>query len=164
MTGWTTPDLCDDHFPDRVSVVQPGLLRGFGGREAFAGPVETVSCFEDNSRVKELVVQPGEGRVLVVDGGGSLRRALLGDLIAARYVENGWAGLVIHGAVRDAEVLRDLDLGVQALAPTPVRTERRGLGDVGVEVTFGGVTVRPGQWVYADATGVLVAEGRLDAV
>ena len=111
MTGWTTPDLCDDHHPDRVSVVQPGLLRGFGGREAFAGPVETVSCFEDNSRVKELGEQPGEGRVLVVDGGGSLRRALLGDLIAARYVENGWAGLVIHGAVRDVEVLRDLDLG-----------------------------------------------------
>jgi regulator of ribonuclease activity A len=161
MTDWTTPDLCDDHHPDRLVVVQPGLLRGFGGREAFSGPVETVSCFEDNSKVKELGEQPGEGRVLVVDGGGSLRRALLGDVIAQRYVDNGWAGLVIHGAVRDVEILCTLDLGVQAVAPTPVRTEKRGLGDVGVALTFGGVTVRSGQHVYADANGVVVADGPL---
>ncbi len=158
MSDWTTPDLCDAHHPDRVAVVQPGLLRTFGGREAFAGPVETVACFEDNSEVKRLGDEPGAGRVLVVDGGGSLRKALLGDLIAARYVENGWVGLVIHGAVRDVEVLRGLDLGVQAIAPCPVRTEKRGLGDVGVPLTFGGVTVRPGQWVYADVNGVLVSD------
>lgn len=158
MTTWTTPDLCDAHHPDRVAVVQPGLLRSFGGREAFRGQVETVACFEDNSHVKALADQPGEGRVLVVDGGGSLRRALLGDMIAERFVANGWSGLVIHGAVRDVEVLRELDLGVQAIAPCPVRTEKRGLGDVGVPVTFGGVTVRSGQWVHADANGVLVSD------
>lgn len=161
MTSWTTPDLCDTHHPDRLVVVQPGLLRGFGGREAFSGAVETVACFEDNSHVKRFADEPGDGRVLVVDGGGSVRRALLGDVIAARFVENGWSGLVIHGAVRDVEILRDLDLGVQAIAPCPVRTEKRGLGDVGVAVTFGGATIRSGQWVYADANGVVVADAPL---
>lgn len=158
MADWTTPDLCDEHHPERASVVQPGLLRTFGGREAFCGLVETVACFEDNSQVKALAEQPGEGRVLVVDGGGSVRKALLGDVIAARFVENGWSGLVIHGAVRDVEILRGLDLGVQAIAPSPVRTEKRGLGDVGVPLSIGGVDVRPGQWVYADANGVLVSD------
>lgn len=156
--SWTTPDLCDAHHPDRLRVLEAGRWRGFGGREAFHGEVETVACFEDNSHVKSLAEEPGRGRVLVVDGGGSLRRALLGDAIAARFVENGWSGLVIHGAVRDVEVLRDLDLGVQALASCPVRTEKRGLGDVGVPVTFGGVAIRPGDHLWADASGIVVAD------
>lgn len=157
-TDWTTPDLCDDHHPHWLRVLDGGLLRTFGGRESFSGPVETLSCFEDNSFVKSLLNSPGEGRVLVVDGGGSLRRALLGDLIAKAGVENGWAGLVINGAVRDVEVLRTLDIGVQAIAPVPVRTDKRDLGDVGVPVTFGGVTFKSGQYVYADANGVVVAD------
>lgn len=151
---WTTPDLCDDHHDATRVLLAP--WRTFGGREAFGGPVVTVACFEDNSRVKDLVGRPGEGRVIVVDGGGSLRRALLGDRLATQAVANGWSGLVVHGAVRDVEVLRTLDLGVQALAPSPVRTEKRGLGDVDVPVTISGVVITPGEHVYADANGVIV--------
>jgi len=158
---WTTPDLSDAHGP-RLRVLAP-ILRGFGGREAFCGEVATLSCFEDNSFVKSLMEQPGEGRVLVVDGGGSLRRALLGDQIAQRAVDNGWSGLVINGCVRDVEILRTLDLGVQALASIPVKTEKRDLGDVDVPVTFGGITIRPGDFLWADANGVVVADERLDA-
>ena len=152
---FTTPDLCDDH-PDEVRVLEP-VLRTFGGREAFFGQAVTVRCHEDNSRVKDLVGTPGEGRVIVVDGGGSTRKALLGDLLAQKAADNGWAGLVIHGAVRDVEILRTIDLGVQSLAAIPLKTEKLGVGDVGVPVTFAGVTVEPGDWVYADANGVVVS-------
>lgn len=152
---FTTPDLCDDH-PDEVRVLAP-ILRTFGGREAFCGPALTVLCHEDNSRVKELVGTPGEGRVMVVDGGGSVACALLGDMLAQKAADNGWAGLVIHGAVRDVEILRTIDLGVQALASIPLRSDRQDAGEVGVEVAFGGVTISAGDWVYADANGVVVA-------
>jgi regulator of ribonuclease activity A len=152
---FTTPDLCDAH-PDDVRVLEP-ILRTFGGREAFFGPAVTVSCHEDNSRVKDLAGTPGEGRVIVVDGGGSVRKALLGDIIGQTAADNGWAGFVIHGAVRDVEILRTIDLGVQALASIPLKTEKLGVGDVGLDVTFGGLTVSPGDWVYADANGVVVS-------
>ena len=152
---FTPPDLCDDH-PDEVRVLAP-LLRTFGGREAFFGPAVTVSCHEDNSRVKELVGTPGEGRVMVVDGGGSMACALLGDMLAQKASENGWAGLVIHGAVRDVEILRTIDLGVQAVAAIPRRSDRQGAGEVGGAVAFGGVTFSAGDWVYADANGVVAA-------
>lgn len=152
---WTTPDLCDA-VGDELRVLPPGFAN-FGGREAFSGRVRTVACFEDNSMVKALSGEPGEGLVLVVDGGGSVRRALLGDQIAESFVSNGWAGLVIDGAVRDVEILRTLDLGVRARAAIPVRTDKRGLGDVDVTVTVGGVTVAPGDYLYADASGVVVA-------
>ena len=156
--SWTTPDLCD-RFPD-VQVAEP-VFRGYGGNTAFAGQAVTVKCFEDNSRVRELAVTPGEGRVLVVDGGGSLRRALLGDQIAANAVKNGWAGFLIFGCVRDVDALAALPLGVQALASHPMKTEKRGLGDVGVPVAFAGVSITPGDWIYADANGVLAASARL---
>jgi regulator of ribonuclease activity A len=128
----------------------------FGGREAFGGAAVTVRCFEDNSKVKQLAAQPGEGRVIVVDGGGSLRRALLGDMIARQAADNGWAGFVIAGAVRDVEVLRTLEIGVKALGSIPLKTDKRGLGDVGVPVEVGGVVVNPGDMVHADATGIVV--------
>lgn len=150
----STPDLCDE-YPDRVRVLEP-LLRNFGGREAFDGPAVTVKVHEDNSLVKDLAASPGEGRVIVVDGGGSLRRALLGDQVAQQAADNGWAGLVIYGAVRDVEVLRTIALGVQAIAPVPVKTQKRGIGDRDIPVTFGGVTFHPGEHVYADANGVVV--------
>jgi len=156
--SWTTPDLCDQ-FPD-VQVAEP-VFRGFGGQARFAGPAVTVKCLNDNSRIRELAATPGEGRVIVVDGGGSLTRALLGDLIAANAVKNGWSGLVIFGCVRDVEVLATLPLGVQALAAHPMKTDRRGLGEVDVPVSFAGVSVTPGDWIYADANGVLVAHARL---
>ncbi len=155
---WTTPDLCDE-YPD-AQVAEP-VFRGYGGRVAFSGSAVTVKCFEDNSRVRELAATPGEGRVIVVDGGGSLRRALLGDQIAANAVENGWSGFVIFGSVRDVDALAALPLGVQALASHPMKTEKRGLGEVDVPVAFAGLSITPGDWIYADANGVLVASARL---
>lgn len=156
--NWTTPDLCDA-YPE-VNVLEP-LFRDFGGKPAFAGRIVTVRCMEDNSRVREQVESEGTGKVLVVDGGGSLRHALLGDMLAEKAVANGWAGLLINGGVRDVEVLANLPLGIKALAATPMRTDKRGLGDVDVPVRFGGVSFVPGQWLYADANGVIVAEMEL---
>ncbi len=150
-----TPDLCDQH-PGAVRVLEP-MLSNYGGREAFGGEVVTVKCFEDNSLVKDHLARPGHGKVLVVDGGGSLRRALVGDMIAAGAVRNGWEGVIIYGCIRDVSAISGLDLGVQALATIPVKTERRGLGDFNVAVTFGGVTFTPGDYVYADSNGVVVA-------
>ena len=155
---WTTPDLCDAHAD--VLVVAP-LFRSFGGTSSFHGRIVTVRCHEDNSRVRELADTDGRGRVMVVDGGGSLRRALLGDLIAANAVEHGWQGLLIHGCVRDVEVLVTLPLGVLALAAIPQKTDRRGLGEVDVEVGFAGVMFSPGHWLYADGSGVIVARRNL---
>ncbi|MCR6628403.1 MAG: ribonuclease E activity regulator RraA [Pseudoxanthomonas sp.] len=155
---WTTPDLCDQ-FPD-VQVAEP-VFRSFGGQARFAGPAVTVHCLNDNSRVRELAATPGEGRVIVVDGGGSLRRALLGDMIAANAVKHGWAGFLIFGCVRDVEILSTLPLCVLALAAHPMKTDRRDLGEVDVPVAFAGVSVTPGDWIYADANGVIVARTRL---
>lgn len=153
--SWTTPDLCDQH--PEVQAAEP-VFRSYGGRIAFAGPAATVKCYEDNSRVRELAATPGEGRVMVVDGGGSLRRALLGDQIAANAVENGWSGFLVFGCVRDVDALAALPLGVQALAPHPMKTEKRGLGEVDVPVAFAGLSLAPGHWIYADANGVIAAK------
>ena len=151
----SVPDLCDDHF-EELSVLPPGLV-DFGARSRFCGEIVTVKCFEDNSLVRELVRSEGRGRVIVVDGGGSMRRALLGDLLAAKAVENGWQGLVINGCVRDVEILRSLDLGVKALGANPVKTDKRGEGQQDVPVDFGGVRIVPGRYLYADDNGVVVA-------
>lgn len=151
----STPDLCDAHEQE-VSVLEP-LFANYGGREAFGGEIVTVKCFEDNSLVKEQLAQPGHGRVLVVDGGGSLRRALLGDMIAESAVRQGWSGVVIYGAVRDVDALAALELGVQALGVIPLKTERRGLGDLNVPLRFAGVDIRPGQYLYADNNGIIIS-------
>ncbi|MAL98671.1 ribonuclease E activity regulator RraA [Hydrocarboniclastica marina] len=158
MTDILTPDLCDAH-PD-IQVVEP-MFGNFGGREAFGGEIVTVKCFEDNSIVKEQVAQPGKGKVMVVDGGGSNRAALLGDMLAEKAAENGWEGLVIYGCIRDVDAIGETDLGVQALGSHPRKTEKRGLGDLNVPVTFGGVTFRPGHYIYADNNGVVVSEKAL---
>ena len=152
---YCTPDLCDDN-PDLVRVLEP-MMVNFGGRESFAGEIVTIKCYEDNSLVKEQAGNPGQGKVMVVDGGGSLRRALLGDMIAENALKNGWEGLVIYGCVRDVDALVELELGVQALASIPLKTEKRGIGDLNVPVTFGGVTFNPGEYVYADNNGVIVS-------
>jgi len=159
MKKFSTPDLCDAN-EGIVRVVEP-LFRNFGGKTRFHGRIVTIKCFEDNSLVKSQAATPGEGRVMVVDGGGSRRRALLGDLIGASAVENGWAGLVIWGSIRDVDAIGELSLGVQALDAIPVKTEKRGLGDLNIPVTFGGVTFRPGEWIYADNNGVIVSEREL---
>jgi regulator of ribonuclease activity A len=157
----STPDLCDA-YPDDVRVVIGLHWNSYGARKSFGGPVTTVNCHEDNSRVKELVETPGEGRVLVVDGGGSLRHALIGDLLAAKARDNGWAGVVIHGACRDVEVLAEIEVGILALGSVPIKSVRNGEGRVDVPVTFGGVSMRPGNFIYADPNGVIVADHALE--
>jgi regulator of ribonuclease activity A len=150
-----TADLCDDHG-DAVRVCEP-VFHAFGGRRAFHGPISTIRCFEDNTRVKEAVEGPGEGRVLVVDGGGSRRRALLGDKLGEAAVRNGWSGVIIHGCIRDSAELGRMDLGIRALGTMPLRSDKRGEGERDVPVRFAGVTFRPGEFVYVDEDGVIVA-------
>ena len=155
MNHYITPDLCDA-YPESVQVLEP-MFSNFGGRDSFGGEIVTIKCFEDNSRVKEQAELNGKGKVLVVDGGGSLRHALLGDMIAEKASKNGWEGLVIYGCIRDVDVLAQTDLGVQALASHPLKSVMRGLGDVNVPVTFAGVTFRPGEFIYADNNGVIIS-------
>ena len=159
--AFSTCDLCDEHKAetDGAFRVLPPLFRHFGGRSKFCGPVSTVKCFEDNTLVKDALDSPGQGRVLVVDGGGSLRRALLGGNLAAAAVRSGWAGLVIDGAVRDVAELAACDVGIRALAPFPLPTDRRGEGQRDLPVQLQGVWVRPGDWLYADADGIVVLPG-----
>jgi regulator of ribonuclease activity A len=150
-----TADLCDDH-PDEVTVVESALA-DFGGLAAFWGTVSTVSVYEDNALVRSALERPGDGRVLVVDGGGSRRRALVGDRLAALAAANGWSGIVLYGSVRDTAALREIPLGIKALGAVPMKSAKLGMGDTDGPVTFGAVTVRPGDWVCADADGVVVA-------
>ena len=147
---------CDlsDQLPD--ALVAAPVLRDFGGRRAFSGRAVTVKCFEDNSRIKELLATRGEGRVLVVDGGGSLRCALLGDMIGADAVANGWAGVLIDGCVRDTAVLATFDIGIKARAANPRRSTRRGEGTAHIDIAFAGITVSDGDFIVADEDGVLV--------
>jgi regulator of ribonuclease activity A len=147
-------DLCDAN-EDEIEVCEL-QMRDYGGRTAFSGPIRTVRCHEDNSLVKATLAEPGEGCVLVVDGGGSLHRALLGDMLGADAVKNGWAGVVVNGAVRDTAVLATLDLGVKALGTHPMRSVKRGEGMVDVPVAFGGVVFVPGDRLYADEDGIAV--------
>lgn len=153
-----TGDLCDAHKGDMSGAfrVLPPVFKAFGARPAFAGPVRTVKCFEDNTSVKALLEGPGDGQVLVVDGGGSLRRALVGGNIAAAAARNGWAGVVVDGCVRDVAELNACDIGLRALALIPLPTDRRGPGLVDVAVQIQGVSVRPGDWLVADADGIVV--------
>ncbi|MGH3690407.1 MAG: ribonuclease E activity regulator RraA [Microbacterium sp.] len=131
-------------------------LRSFGRRSAFDGPIRTVRCFEDNALVKAVLASPGEGAVLVVDGGGSLETALMGDLIAASAVANGWAGVVINGAIRDCVAIDALDLGVKALGTNPRKSAKLGAGERDVPLVIGGVVFRPGAHLYSDEDGILV--------
>ena len=159
MTQYITPDLCDE-YPDLVQVVEP-MFNNFGGRDNFGGQIVTVKCHEDNSKVKELVDTDGTGKVMVVDGGGSLRNALLGDMLAEKAAKNGWEGLVIYGCIRDVDVIMETDLGVQALATNPRKTEKKGLGEMNVPVKFAGVQMNPGNFIYADNNGIIVSEKKL---
>ena len=151
----STPDLCDQ-YPQLVRVVEP-MLSNFGGREQFCGPIVTVKCFEDNSMVKQLVGTPGDGRVIVVDAGGSLRRACLGDMLAEQAAENCWAGLIIYCCIRDIDHIMATDIGVQALGLHPMKTDKKGVGELDIAVSFGGVTFNPGEYLYADNNGVIVS-------
>lgn len=153
-------DLSDAHG-EKLAILDP-MFRDYGGQPAFCGPVVTLKLFEDNSLVRSALEQPGEGRVLVVDGGGSLRCALLGDLLGELAVRNGWAGVVVYGCVRDSRRLGELALGVRALNTHPRKSLKKGVGERDLPVTFAGVTIRPGAWLYADQDGMGVADTRLE--
>lgn len=150
----STADLYDARGEELQSL--PLQLRSFGGATAFEGPIRTVRCFQDNQLVKQLLATPGEGAVLVVDGAGSLGSALMGDMIAQSAVENGWAGVVIHGCVRDSAALATMPLGVKALGTNPRKSRKDGVGEVDVVLSFGEVRFRPGARLFADEDGILV--------
>lgn len=158
--SFKTADLCD-HFADSIQIADEPM-GDFGGLGSFSGIIETVKAFEDNSKVRECVDSPGKGKVLVVDGGGSMRRAMLGDQLAAKAVKNGWAGIVINGCIRDSADIAEMEIGVKALGTHPLKTEKLGAGSHNVPVRFVGVNFVPGHYLYADEDGLLVSEKALE--
>ncbi|RJS95292.1 ribonuclease E activity regulator RraA [Salinisphaera sp. Q1T1-3] len=153
-------DLCDA-FSDKLQIVEP-LFTDFGGRLDFGGPISTVKCFEDNSVVRLALEEPGEGRVLVVDGGGSDRCALLGDNLVQLAIDNGWAGIVVYGCIRDAADISQMDMAVKALNTHPKKSDKKNQGERDVLVRFGGVNFMPDDWLYADLDGIVVSEAELE--
>ena len=156
-----TCDVCDAHEEQLASgelqVLTPGVFQAFGQKRMFAGRVVTVKCFEDNVLLRKTLEEPGSGKVLVVDGGGSLRNALVGGNVAKLAETSGWAGLVIFGCVRDVDELNDCAIGVRALAPCPVKSKKLGKGEKNIEVSFTGATIRPGDFCWVDNDGILVS-------
>jgi regulator of ribonuclease activity A len=151
----STADLWDAHEGD-LQVCEP-VFDDYGGLRHFSGPIRTLKCFEDNSLVRDALGHAGEGAVLVVDAGGSRRCAMLGDQLAELAVRNGWAGVIMNGLIRDSEAIAAMPLGVKALGTIPVKSVKRGEGQTGIPVRFAGVTFLPGQWLYADPDGIVVA-------
>jgi len=158
MSSFSTTDLCDAH-PELA--VLPPIFHDFGGASSFSGAIETVRVRDDNVLVRAALAEPGAGRVLVVDGGGSLACALLGDQLAALGLANGWVGVIVHGCVRDVETLATMPFGVRALAPHPRKSGKRGTGERRVALDLGGVRVASGAYVYADADGIVIGEHAL---
>ena len=156
---FTTADLCDAHA-DVVKVCQTPF-RSFGKVTAFHGPIRTLSVLDDNALVRQTLERPGQGAVLVVNGGGSLKRALVGDNLAKLAIDNGWAGVVVHGAVRDVAVINTMNVGVKALGTIAVRADRDGVGGIDIAAAFGGVIFTPGDWLYSDTDGLIVSQHRL---
>ena len=157
---YTVPDICDD-FLSSLQVLEP-LFLDYGGQAKFHGQVVTIKCFEDNSKVKQTLASNGEGKILVVDGGGSLRCALLGDMLAAMAAANGWQGVVVNGCVRDVEILKTIDLGVRALNCYPLKSNKRDEGQLEIPIRIAGANIEPGQYLYADENGMVVTRARLD--
>ena len=158
MTTISTPDLSDEAPEVCVLELQLG---NYGQIRQFGGAVVTIKCHEDNSLVKQCVEEPGLGRVIVVDGGGSMRRALLGDLLAEKAAANGWSGLIINGVIRDVDEIGRTSIGVQALGRCPIKTEKRGVGERDIDIHIGGVDIAPGDYIYADNNGVIVSKRSL---
>lgn len=151
-----TADLCDKHI-DRLQVLDP-MLSDFGGVSMFEGEIHTLKLFEDNTLVRSALEKDGTGRVLVIDGGGSFRCALVGDNLAALAVQNNWRGIVVYGCIRDIRQIMEMELGVKALAATPVKSIKRNEGQENIPVRFAGVDFIPGHYLYADEDGIVVAE------
>ncbi len=156
-----TADLCDAN-EGRIHVVAP-MFRSYGGRRAFHGPIATLKVFEDNSLVRSALETAGNGRVLVIDGGASMRCALVGDQLALLGVKNGWAGILVYGCIRDSRAIAEMDLGVFALGTHPLKSIKKGVGDREIALNFGSVTFVPGHYLYADEDGVIVSETALHA-
>jgi len=154
MSTISTPDLMDAHEEARAIELQ---FFNYGGINSFSGEVVTIKCHEDNSLLKACVAEPGLGRVIAVDGGGSLRRALLGDMLAGKALECGWAGVVINGAVRDVDEIAVIDIGIKALGNCPPKTDKLGVGQRDITIAFGAVDIAPGDYLYADNNGVIVS-------
>ncbi|HCH01224.1 MAG TPA: ribonuclease E activity regulator RraA [Vibrio sp.] len=157
---YNTSALCDI-YQDQVDVVEP-MFSNFGGLTSFAGQLTTVKCFEDNGIIRSILQEDGTGRVLLIDGGGSLRRALIDAEIAALAEENDWEGLVVYGCVREIDDLEEMEIGIQAIAAIPVGATQNNIGEVDVPVNFGGVTFLPEDHLYADNTGVIISQEPLD--
>jgi regulator of ribonuclease activity A len=161
---FATADICDEHLElleDGRLAVLPPLFRLFGQRVKFAGAAVTVKVFEDNALVRATLEGPGHGSVLVVDGGGSVRCALVGGQLARLAQDNGWSGVVVNGCVRDSDEINSFEIGVRALASHPQRSARKGAGSANVRLLIGDVAINPGDWIYADADGILVAQQKL---
>ena len=159
MTYYKTADLFDE-YGDRLVVCDP-LFSDYGGLAVFHGKVRTLKCFEDNSRVREMLQQKVDGEVLVVDAGGSLRCAVLGDQLAQLAVDNGWSGVVMFGCIRDAAEISEMPLGVKALATHPAKSKKLGVGEMDIPLTFAGVKFVEGHYLYADLDGIVVSEAEL---
>lgn len=157
---YNTSELCD-LFADAVDVVEP-MFVNYGGRSSFGGQIVTVKCYEDKGLIENALQGAGAGKVLLIDGGGSLRRALVDINIAELAVENEWEGIICYGCVRDVDAIEDLDLGVQAVASIPVGASAEGVGEMDIPVNFGGVTFLPEDHIYADTTGVILSPEPLD--
>ena len=153
--NWATTDLYDEHEGKVQTCAMQ--FRDFGGRRKFCGPIRTVRCFRDNQLFRALLDEPGDGAVVVIDGGASTESALMGDIIAAKGAKNGWSGVVILGAIRDSAEIAEIDFGTKALGVNPAKSRKEGTGTVDEPVEFGGVTFTPGAWIYCDEDGILVA-------
>jgi regulator of ribonuclease activity A len=150
-----TADLCDEHS-DSLKIAQP-LFNDYGKKISFGGEISTVKCFEDNSLVRSQLEQPGNGRVLVVDGGGSTRCAMVGDILAQMGADNGWSGIIVYGCIRDSGVIATIDIGVKALGTLPLNSVKKGEGDIDITVHFADVDFVPGQFAYADEDGIILS-------
>ena len=163
MLALKTTDLCDLHT-GKIKIVEPIGFKDFGGRKNFSGKIYTVKCFEDNSFVRKALETNGEGKVLVVDGGGSMRCALLGDMLGDLAIKNKWNGIIIYGCLRDSAAIGNLSLGVKALNTIPLKSNKKNVGEENITVHFAGVDFVPGEFVYCDEDGIIVSKVELNTI
>lgn len=159
IKNFKTADLCDE-YPAKLDIVGPGFIH-YGGHPVFFGQISTVKCFEDNSKVRQQLSSPGHGRVLIVDAAGSTRCAMLGDMLAGFAIDNDWAGIILYGMVRDSFDISQMPVGVMALGTHPKKSEKKDVGDIDTDISFSGVTFKPGDWIYADHDGIVLSRTEL---
>jgi regulator of ribonuclease activity A len=157
--SFVTADLYDEH-EENLRIATP-MFNDYGGKKRFSGPASTVKVFEDNSLVRTALEEPGQGRVLVVDGNASLRCALVGDMLAELGKDNGWQGIIVYGCIRDSAVIANINIGVKALDTNPRKSVKKGVGERDIAVTFADVTINPGDYIYADEDGVVISVEKL---